>query len=63
MLNLFKKTGITKSLVNRALAAYHENVIDYFEKPRNVGSLDKNDKNVGTGISTKKFRFLNNLVN
>lgn len=29
---------------------YHEKVIDYYEKPRNVGSLDKNDKSVGTGL-------------
>lgn len=38
-----------KSLYNTTVAAYHDNVIDYFEKPRNVGSLNKNDKNVGTG--------------
>lgn len=29
---------------------YHDNVIDHYEKPRNVGSLDKNKKNVGTGL-------------
>lgn len=29
---------------------YHEKVIDYYEKPRNVGSLDRNDKSVGTGL-------------
>ena len=27
---------------------YHENVIDHYENPRNVGSLDKNDDDVGT---------------
>ncbi|GFR60791.1 iron-sulfur cluster assembly enzyme ISCU, mitochondrial [Elysia marginata] len=31
-------------------AQYHKNVIDHYENPRNVGSLDKNDKNVGTGL-------------
>lgn len=29
---------------------YHENVIDHYENPRNVGSLDKQKKNVGTGL-------------
>merc|ERR1712207_112852 len=29
---------------------YHEKVIDHYENPRNVGSFDKNDKNVGTGL-------------
>lgn len=31
-------------------ATYHKNVIDHYENPRNVGSLDKNDKSVGTGL-------------
>jgi len=30
--------------------AYSKEVIDHFEKPRNVGSLDKNSNDVGTGI-------------
>ena len=29
---------------------YHDKVIDHYENPRNVGSLDKNDENVGTGL-------------
>lgn len=29
---------------------YHKNVIDHYENPRNVGSMDKKDKNVGTGL-------------
>jgi hypothetical protein len=29
---------------------YHEKVIDHYENPRNVGSFDKSDLNVGTGL-------------
>lgn len=31
-------------------ASYHKNVIDHYENPRNVGAMDKKDKNVGTGL-------------
>ena len=30
--------------------AYSDKVIDHYENPRNVGNLDKNAKNVGTGM-------------
>ena len=35
------------SAINRF---YHKRVIDHFESPKNVGTLDKNDPNVGTGL-------------
>mmetsp|Transcript_19486 Transcript_19486/g.29009 ORF Transcript_19486/g.29009 Transcript_19486/m.29009 type:complete len:159 (-) Transcript_19486:749-1225(-) len=29
---------------------YHENIVEHYENPRNVGSLNKNDTSVGTGL-------------
>lgn len=36
------------NLINKKY--YHKNIIDHYENPRNVGSLDKNNRNVGTGL-------------
>jgi len=30
--------------------AYSDKVLDYYENPRNVGTFDKNEINVGTGL-------------
>ncbi|KAL3882934.1 hypothetical protein ACJMK2_029236 [Sinanodonta woodiana] len=46
--NILKPT--LERIVAPQVALYHKNVIDHYENPRNVGSLDKNDKNVGTGL-------------
>ena len=29
---------------------YHENIVDHYENPRNVGKLDKSKSTVGTGL-------------
>ncbi|KAH9482845.1 iron-binding protein [Psilocybe cubensis] len=48
--------SLSRPIVSRAavrpIAArgYHEKVISHYEKPRNVGSLPKNDHDVGTGL-------------
>eukprot|EP01025_Chloroclados_australasicus_P004284 TRINITY_DN1103_c3_g1_i1.p2 TRINITY_DN1103_c3_g1~~TRINITY_DN1103_c3_g1_i1.p2 ORF type:complete len:170 (-),score=25.28 TRINITY_DN1103_c3_g1_i1:295-804(-) len=34
----------------RSKRLYHENVIDHYEHPRNVGSMDKKRQDVGTGL-------------
>jgi hypothetical protein len=48
---------VARALVRKASPAtcstvqvrsYHENIVEHYENPRNVGSLDKSDKNVGT---------------
>lgn len=57
----FLKNSATSSLVSRRL--YHENIIDHYENPRNVGSLDKNKKNVGTGkrITTTSMKSFDSM--
>ena len=34
----------------KKLRFYHDKVIDHYERPRNVGTLDKEDPSVGTGL-------------
>lgn len=42
----------TKALISSPVISrlYHKNVIDHYENPRNVGSMNKNDDDVGTGL-------------
>jgi NifU-like N terminal domain len=35
------------SRVAMAARGYHDNIVEHYENPRNVGSLDKNDESVG----------------
>eukprot|EP00929_Paragymnodinium_shiwhaense_P012846 TRINITY_DN120734_c0_g1_i1.p2 TRINITY_DN120734_c0_g1~~TRINITY_DN120734_c0_g1_i1.p2 ORF type:complete len:167 (-),score=57.40 TRINITY_DN120734_c0_g1_i1:193-693(-) len=45
--------GHTALLAAGTRRAYHQIVVDHFNNPRNVGSLDKNDQNVGTALVGK----------
>lgn len=40
----------SSAFVSAPRALYHANVIDHYENPRNVGSMDIKDSNVGTGL-------------
>lgn len=48
--NLARTVPCIERNIGGSVALYHKNVIDHYENPRNVGSLDKKDKNVGTGL-------------
>lgn len=41
--------------------SYHENIVEHYENPRNVGSLDKNDESVGTVCCSVGGSFCENL--
>ena len=45
MINTIRKINISKQI-----RFYHQLVIDHYENPRNVGSFDPKDKNIGTAI-------------
>ncbi|XP_026178624.1 iron-sulfur cluster assembly enzyme ISCU [Mastacembelus armatus] len=47
-LSLFSRRLFIPELNN--ICSYHKKVVDHYENPRNVGSLDKTSKNVGTGL-------------
>jgi len=49
MISKFFRSSPRKSSL-QVLRAYHENIIDHYENPRNVGSLNKNKSTVGTGL-------------
>jgi Fe-S cluster assembly scaffold IscU len=42
--------GNSRSVALLQRASYHQNVIDHYENPRNVGRLDAKSPTVGTGV-------------
>lgn len=40
----------SRQILNTITRSYHSRVVDHFENPRNVGSFDKNDPDVGTAL-------------
>ncbi|OIV96962.1 hypothetical protein TanjilG_00544 [Lupinus angustifolius] len=43
-------TSLSSPIVRVLPRLYHERVVDHYSNPRNVGSFDKNDPTVGTGL-------------
>ena len=39
-----------RSSIRPSIRPYHSNVLDHYNNPRNVGSMDKKKKSVGTGL-------------
>ncbi|KAI2624474.1 NifU-like N terminal domain-containing protein [Xylaria nigripes] len=46
----FTQAQTLSPLANVARRSYHEKVLDHYNRPRNVGSMQKNDIDVGTGL-------------
>lgn len=42
--------GVSKPILGVVTRAYHPRIINHYENPRNVGALDKNRSDVGTGL-------------
>jgi len=47
----YKMLKVYKNLLNKNMRRfYHTNVLEHYERPRNVGSLDKKSSRVGSGL-------------
>jgi len=44
------RTAVPAAAGLQARRQYHEKVLDHYNRPRNVGSMPKNDSDVGTGL-------------
>src|SRR5208283_6213963 len=42
--------NLSKEVLERFVMSYSDKVIEHYENPRNVGTLDKEDPTVGTGL-------------
>lgn len=65
MLSLARRTLVARRSVAAAgqqLRAYHENIVEHYENPRNVGSLNKNDSSVGTVRGTCVSCYLHSFL-
>jgi len=40
----------TAAATSTMIRSYHVNVVEHYENPRNVGSFDKTDNSIGTGL-------------
>ncbi|CAM9520344.1 unnamed protein product, partial [Phaeothamnion confervicola] len=45
-----RAAGTRRTVAVGAVRLYHKNIVDHYENPRNVGSLDKTLADVGTGL-------------
>ena len=50
MLSLHLNNGINSLFINHIFFHYDDKVIDHYTNPRNVGSFNEKEKNVGTGL-------------
>ena len=45
-----RRPGAFRGAVLQQTRSYHENIVEHYENPKNVGSMDKDADDVGTGL-------------